>query len=303
MTTDYTRLLDDEIRAFIQRTDDAYPPSSAGAGIEENRRNYDAMCEVFRTPHPAGLTVVDAPVAGVPTRRYTPQVAGAARVVYFHGGGFVLGGLESHDGVCAEIAAGTGLETVAVDYRLAPEHMHPAQFDDALAVARAEGAAAPVVLVGDSAGGNLAAAVAHALRGSGVTVKGQVLIYPGLGGPRGASHVTHAEAPMLTAWEVDTYGGVRFADGERPEEDPTAEPSVDPDMTGLPPTLAIAAECDPLADDATRYAGLLRAAGVEAEAVVEPGLVHGYLRARHMSEKAAASFARVIAAILDFAAR
>jgi len=261
------------------------------------------MCEVFRTPHPAGLTVQDAPVAGVATRRYTPQGQGAVKVIYFHGGGFVLGGLDSHDGVCAEIAAGTGLETVAVDYRLAPVHRHPAQFDDALAVARAEGATAPVVLVGDSAGGNLAAAVAHALRGSDVAVKGQVLVYPGLGGPRGASHVTHAEAPMLTAWEVDTYGGVRFEGERRPEGDPTAEPLVDADMTGLPPTLAIAAECDPLADDATRYAALLRAAGGEAEAVVEPGLVHGYLRARHMSAKAAASFARVLATISDFAAR
>ncbi|MCV6592057.1 MAG: alpha/beta hydrolase, partial [Silicimonas sp.] len=175
-----------------------------------------------------------------------------ASVLFLHGGGFVVGGLDSHDDVCAEICATTGFRVVAVDYRLAPEHKFPAAFVDAWTVARwliETHPDAPVTLVGDSAGGNLAAAVAHHARGRLEGVIGQVLIYPGLGGPRdSASYVTHAEAPMLTAKDIDFYRSILF-DGGEPVGDPTYAPLQDSDFTGLPPTVIITAECDPLSDD------------------------------------------------------
>jgi acetyl esterase len=155
------------------------------------------------------------------------------------------------------------------------------------------------VLAGDSAGANLAAAVAHAARRGGPeAIAGQVLVYPGLGGDRDrGSYLTHALAPMLTRDDILFYGRIRFAEGQDGSGDATALPLHDRDFSGLPPTVVIAAGCDPLADDAPAYAAAIRAAGGRARAVVEPGLVHGYLRARTTVARARASFDRITAAI------
>lgn len=294
---DYARLIDDETWAFIRKTEAAYPPDTATATIPRQREIYNAMCRVFACGRPAGLAVEDAPVAGVPCRHY--GTGGTARVVYLHGGGYVVGGLDSHDEVCAEIAAATGYRLTAVDYRLSPEHLHPAAFEDACAVARAVAAEGlPVVLAGDSAGGNLAAAVAHAARREGLPIAGMVLVYPGLGGPHDrGSMVTHAEAPMLTAADVEFYHGIRAAPGQDILHDPTAFPLADDDFAGLPPVLIVTAQCDPLSDDGRHYCDRIRAAGGKAVWVEEAGLVHGYLRARHSVGRARDGFARIVAGI------
>jgi acetyl esterase len=293
---DYQSLIDAPTWAFIRASEAAYPPDTAALTIADQRRIYDAMCRAFHRGYPQGVIAEDRPIAGVPCRIF----AGAAPAVfYLHGGGFVVGGIDSHDDICAEIRARSGMKVVLADYRLVPEHPHPAAYDDALAVARALLAEGPLLLAGDSAGGNLAAALAHALRGE--KILGQVLIYPGLGGDRDAgSYLIHAQAPMLTRDDVLFYASVRFG-GAEPAHDPTAAPLQDSDFSGLPPTLAIAAECDPLCDDAAAYAAKIRAAGGLAHSVVEPGLVHGYLRARSSVPRAAASFDRVIAALTAFA--
>lgn len=315
---DYTRLIDAETWDFIRATEAFYPPETASYSILRQREIYDAMCRAFHHGHPGGIAVRDAVIGGVACRIYEPasRAPDPATIVYFHGGGFVVGGLDSHDDVCAEICAGTGLPVVSADYRLAPEHRHPAHFDDALAVALAvagagDGAApAPadlpraIVLAGDSAGGNLAASVAHRLRGGDADLRGQILIYPGLGGDRSrGSYRTHAMAPMLTLADVEYYVSVRYADGVEPVQDVTATPLQDSDFTGLPPTIALAAACDPLADDAALYVARIRAAGGRAQFLREPGLVHGYLRARHSVARAGASFARIIAGIRTLAVR
>lgn len=293
---DYQSLIDEPTWAFIRQTESHYPPDTASLGIADQRRIYDRMCQAFRRGYPPGITAQDQLIAGVPCRLYP---GARPTVIYLHGGGFVVGGLDSHDDVCAEIRARTGLAVIAVDYRLCPEHPHPAAYDDCLAVARA--VAGPLLLAGDSAGGNLAAAVAHALRGSGA-VRGQVLIYPGLGGPQGqGSRRTHAHAPMLTAADVAFHAGIRHAGPPPNPPDPTASPLAAADFAGLPPTLAIAAECDPLADDTPAYTAALRAAGGRAHAVIEPGLVHGYLRARATVPRAAASFDLIIQTLGAFA--
>lgn len=290
--TDYDSLIDKPTWEFIRRTETSYPPDTATLTIADQRAIYDRMCRAFHRGYPVGITAEDRPFGGVPCRIY-PGSSGT--VVYFHGGGFVVGGLHSHDDVCAELRAGTGLTVVSVDYRLCPEHPHPAAFEDACAATRAvmSDLPGPHLLAGDSAGGNLAAAVAHRLGRKG-KIAGQVLIYPGLGGDRDAgSYMTHAQAPMLTRDDVLFYAAIRH-DGPEPTPDPTFAPLSDTDFTQLPPTLAIAAECDPLADDATTYAARITAAGGTAQAITEPGLVHGYLRARATVPRAADSFARIV---------
>lgn len=294
---DYQTLIDAPTWAFIEKTNASYPENTATLSIADQRAIYDRMCRLFDTPYPPGVTSHDQPIASVPCRVYPGD---QPTVLYLHGGGYVVGGLHSHDGVCADIRGATGLTVVAADYRLSPEHKHPAAFDDACAVARTLATQGPLILAGDSAGANLAAATCHALRGH-PQIKGQVLIYPGLGGDENrGSYLTHANAPMLTRDDVLFYKGIRHA-GPAPEDDPTVHPLRDTDFTDLPPTLAIAAECDPLADDAQAYAGKIIQAGGRAHSVTEPGLVHGYLRARHSVPRAAASFARITAAITAFA--
>lgn len=290
--SDYPNLIDAPTWAFIRATDAAYPPDTASLTIADQRAIYDRMCRIFHRGYPKGVTAQDVSVAGVACRHYP---GAGPLVIYLHGGGFVVGGLHSHDDVCAEIRATTGLGVLAVDYRLAPEHLHPAAYDDAIAVVSAS--AGPLILVGDSAGGNLAAAVCHGLRGSGVAILGQVLIYPGLGGDRTkGSYVAHAFAPMLTLADVEFYARIRHG-GAEVHGDPSVAPLHDTDFAGLPPTVAIGAECDPLCDDARAYAAAITGAGGRATAWVEPGLVHGYLRARASVPRAAMSFARICDAI------
>lgn len=299
--TDYASLIDAETWAFIRRTDSFYPPDTVDMTVADQRRVYDTMCREFHRGYPPGVSAQDGPMGGVPCRTYSLPGAMPATVVYLHGGGFVVGGLHSHDDVCAEIAAATGFRVVSVDYRLAPEHRHPAHFDDALAATRAVMAAwpGPFLLCGDSAGGNLAAAVAHALRNAGGPQPlGQVLIYPGLGGDRSrGSYFEHAEAPMLTLRDIAFYGKVRFAEGYDPTGDITAQPLHDTRFDGLPPTVIITAQCDPLASDGPAYAAAIAAAGGRAACHEETGLVHGYLRARATVGRARASFARITGAL------
>ncbi|WP_300515284.1 alpha/beta hydrolase [Aliiroseovarius sp.] len=291
---DYKTLIDAETWAFIHRTGEFYPPDATDMSITDQRRVYDEMSAAFRQPKPEGVSCRDRDFSGVPCRLY--QVNGAdTTVVFFHGGGFVVGGLDSHDDVCAEICVRTGFRVLAVDYRLSPEHEHPAAFNDAIAATRhaAETWPGTLLLCGDSAGGNLAAATAHALRGE-IDFAGQVLIYPGLGGDHDAgSYLDHADAPMLTRDEVLYYMAIR-ANGP---DDPTAAPLRDTDFTDLPRTVTVAAECDPLADDARVYAARIAAAGGQAHCIGELGLTHGYLRGRTTVTRARDSFGRIVSAL------
>ncbi len=295
---DYSTYLDAEIRAFIAQTEAHYPADAVDLSIAEQRALYNDLCRAFDQGHPDGVAARDATADGVPVRIYeagSPTVT----VVYYHGGGFVVGGLDSHDSICAEICAGTGYRVVSVDYRLAPEHVHPVSFDDSLAATRwvlttFEGRA---VLVGDSAGGNLAACVAHRLRGETDGISGQLLIYPALASSRDSgSYETHGHAPGLTKADVDFYHKIRAPEGGT-DGDATYLPMEDTDFSGLPHTIIVTAECDPLADDGGLYRDAVNKAGGKAYWINEPGLIHGYLRARVMSEKARASFATVVADI------
>ncbi len=306
-----TEITDPEILAFIEQAAGYYPEGKANLSIPERRRRYDAMAADFRQPRPADVLVTDSTVAGpagpVPQRCYAPNDPRPVTVLYFHGGGFMLGGLDSHDDVCAEIARRTRCPVTAVDYRRTPEHVHPAQYEDSLAAAHAALAMGPVILCGDSAGGNLSAALALALRedpAGGAAIRGQILIYPTLGGERIGlpAYEENAEAPMLTTRDMVFYQELR-AGGPPPDDDPSFFPFAATDYAGLAPCFASTAEADPLRDDGVEYVRRLAAAGVEAWCTVERQLPHGHLRARASSTRARAAFDRILAAIEYFASR
>jgi acetyl esterase len=298
--TDLARWLDPEIRAFIARTDSFYPPTAESMDIADNRRLYDGMCAGFRAPHPADVGVTDDRADAVPIRRYAPcGQPGAATLLYLHGGGFALGGLDSHQDVCAELCHLTSLRVVAADYRLAPEHIYPAALDDAETVYRALAADGPVLVGGDSAGANLAAALCHRSRRLGLArPRGQILIYPSLSrDPLRVAGGRAAEAPMLTASDCALFAA-HYAGGAArlPRGDPEFAPLDATSFTGLAPAAIFAAGYDPLAQDAEDYAAVLNAAGVAVSYRRDPGLVHGWLRARHASRLAGDAFAAVVMA-------
>lgn len=295
MEAKYDTLLDAEMKAYLARCDALYPADAVDLDIAGQRRVYDAMCADFDVGRPEGVTVTDEPYGDVPCRRYDPAAAPAATVVYYHGGGFVVGGLDSHDSICAEICAKTGLRVVAVDYPLAPEFGYPHDFNAACAAYAAIAARwpGPLLVCGDSAGGNLGAAVTGAMRGREIAPKGQVLIYGAFGSDGTLpSYTEHANAPQLTAKDIAFYQTVRPG-GPPPVGDPQYAPLQDTDFSGLPPTLCVSADCDPIASDSEAYVAAITAAGGQADWINEPGLVHGYLRARIMSQKAARSFQRI----------
>ncbi|WP_291728755.1 alpha/beta hydrolase [Leisingera sp. F5] len=295
---DYERLIDEETWDFIQKTGELYPDDAVEMSIEEQRLIYDAMAREFRVPRPDVVSVTDTSANAVPVRVYT--AGDPTRTVLFcHGGGFVVGGLDSHDDVCAEICAQTGYRVVAVDYRLAPEHKHPASFEDAwTALEWVEAAYGKgIVLTGDSAGANLCAAVAHHARGRTEAILGQVLIYGAFGGDvNQGSYIEHAQAPMLTREDVLFYMDIRI-EGEAPKDDPLLIPLADSDFAGLPPTVLVTADCDPVRDDSRDYRDRILEAGGKAHWINEPGLIHGYLRARHTVGRARDSFERISVAI------
>ncbi|WP_199672085.1 alpha/beta hydrolase [Pseudooceanicola sediminis] len=290
-----------EILDFIAQCETFYPADATGASIAQQRAWYDALCVAFGATDASASWSDDIVGGQVPVRRYTPQdLRTDVQLLYIHGGGFVVGSLESHHGICAELAAGVGACLTAVDYRLAPEHLWPAQIEDCdLVLQDFLGRGQQVVLIGDSAGGTLAAGLARRVRDRGLDgLMGQALIYPGLGGDlsRG-SYVSMAEAPGLSTADIRFYRDLLCA----PAGDPEAQPLSASDFSGLAPAYVTGAFFDPLHDDAAEYAGALVRAGVEAWFRSEPQMIHAWLRARHMSPGAAEGFAALIAAIRHLA--
>lgn len=302
---DYDWIIDADTWGWIRKQRELTDTGPGPVTAETRRAAFERAGRHFHPGRPEGVTTqdfsIDGPRGPIACRRYLPASGqGAALIVYYHGGGFVVGGLDSHDDACAGMCAGTGYELVAVDYRMAPEFQHPAFFDDAFAAwkwaaeTEAKGAGRPIVLSGDSAGGTLAAAVSHAARGAAGAPVGQVLIYPSLGGDatRG-SYALNAEAPTLNRADRAFYHSQRDF-SLVPENDPRAYPLRDTDFSGLPMTVCINAQCDPLADDGKDYRDAILKAGGRAISVEEPGLVHGFLRGRHLSARAGAAFGRIV---------
>jgi len=232
-------------------------------------------------------TTIPGPAGPISARIYCPTGdSGSPGLVYFHGGGLVMGSNHSFEPLSRALASASRATVVAVDYRLAPESPQPAQFDDAYAATdwvsrnadRLGVDAARVAVVGDSAGGSLAAAVALAARDrDGPAICAQVLLYPGLDRDMTAPSITAlADAPMLTRDDIDYMHGLVDGDGGAPR-DPYLVPAYASDLSGLPPAIVVTAACDPIHDWGERYAARLRDAGVQTTTTRYPGMYHGFL--------------------------
>ncbi|MFC7474462.1 alpha/beta hydrolase [Dankookia sp. GCM10030260] len=221
-------------------------------------------------------------------RVYTPPGQGPfPLLVFYHGSGFVLCSLDTHDGICRNLSAGAGCVVVSVDYRLAPEHRFPAGLEDCLSATRwcAENAAAlgadaaRLVVGGDSAGGNLAAVVALRLRDEGgPRPVGQMLLYPVTDWhtPGWPSYAENAEGYGLTRATMEWFWGHYLADPAREAAHPHAAPIRAASLAGLPPALVTTAEYDPLRDEGEAYAAKLAEAGVPVACTRWLGLNHGF---------------------------
>lgn len=285
------------------------PPESVNWPLPEQRKGWEDVCRMFRAPRPERLMVEDLDIYGVHVRVYRPPgEAPKPGVIYFHGGGWVLGSCETHDDMCAEMATGADVVVVAVDYRLAPEHRHPAQREDALKVLswmREQGRAlaidpSHIVGAGDSAGGQMTLGLALWLRDHDMPqLKGQALIYPVLGADVDTpSYKRNADAPCLTRsdmiYYLESFLGPR---GSANWTDPYAVPLLAKDLAKLPPAFITVAAHDPLYDDGVMMEAKLKAAGVPVAIRREPALAHSYMRARHGSKPAMAGFEAIVAAV------
>ena len=286
--------LSDALQAFVATTQ-AYAESDPS--ITAQRAAYERMAAAFTPPRPPGLRISELCLDRLPTVRLyrptdLPPATGWPTVLYLHGGGWMLGGLGSHEFITAELALELGALVVAVDYRLAPEHPYPAALDDCLAVwrrLRNGSLGEPVdtsrlLVMGDSAGGNLAAALCLALREAGEPLPcAQVLVYPALGDAQTPSRNSCADAPLLSRTDLDACLAAYLPHaGDR--RDPLALPLRARDFRDLPPAFVAVAEFDPLRDDGERYCEALREADVDVEFFPGAGLVHGALRARGVEE-------------------
>ncbi len=290
--------LDAEIVRFLKDSSRFYPDEPGSRTVEEERHCYDRLCRAYQAPIPDRVLFTDSTVGvgsgDLKIRTYEkPAVETDITILYFHGGGFILGGLESHHSICAEITDRCGYRLIAVDYRLAPEFTWPTQVEDAVDVFLALDRGKTIV-AGDSAGGLLAAAVCISGCDQERRPVGQLLIYPVLGGYQFDydSYRLWSDAPGLSGDDVERYLGL-WAPPPFPWSDPMFAPLSFDRFEKLPPCIAIAAEYDPLRDDARFYVEKLKEAGVTADYFEETGLIHGYLRARHCSAKAGRSFSRI----------
>jgi acetyl esterase len=262
---------------------------SAELGVDGARAEMERAIRVVdfrRVPTRVSDRTIPGPRGEIPVRVYRPRSERVPRpvLVYFHGGGFVVGSIASHDGVCRMLAREADAIVVSVAYRLAPEHKFPAGIEDGLAATRwviahaatFGGNPGAVAVGGDSAGGNLAAVVSHATRGDAVRPMFQLLVYPAVDLTCSMpSHRLFREGYMLTeksiAWYVDNY-----VNDEREKLDPRASPLFASDLGGLPPALVLTAGFDPLRDEGRAYAEKMTAAGTSVEHRLVQGSVHGF---------------------------
>lgn len=272
--------------AILEKVLEAVPfQLTMDGGPDAARERFRALPR--REVHP-GLRVEDRAIEGVPVRIYWPTIAERTPpvVVFFHGGGWVVGDLDTYDGTAREHAVGLGAVVVSVDYRLAPEHPYPAAVDDVWAVTRwvadhaGELGADParIAVAGDSAGGNLAAVVAQLARDAGLDLRAQLLWYPATTWDTTLpSFAENADAPILGRGSVGSFSKLYAGDTDLKDPPATLVPARAASLAGVAPAYIAVAGYDPLRDDGIRYAELLAAAGVPAQVHNADTLVHGYL--------------------------
>ncbi len=283
-------MLDQAFRAMLDAAAAIQMPPLAQLPAEMVRAGYTAQRSGLDLGAPKDLDVRNLEVAGgsgpVKARLYKPQGATGTGpgLVYFHGGGFVIGNLDTHDDFLRRLCKASGVRVLSVDYRLAPEHPFPAAHDDALAATRwafdhaAEIGFDParIAVGGDSAGGNLSACMALELRGDPARkLAFQLLLYPATAMNQDTpSRRALATGYVLTAEVMEWFGG-HYGAGAHPDAK-RAEPVHAADLSGLPPALVVTAGFDPLKDEGKAYAEALNKAGGKAAHIEYPTFVHDF---------------------------
>lgn len=227
--------------------------------------------------------VTDETIAGVPVRSYEPEAQQDGVLVYFHGGGWVVGDRESHDVPCSALAAATRRRVVSVDYRLAPEHRFPAAIHDCLAVTRALAQSARVVVAGDSAGGHLATVVARRCTVDGTPVAAQLLIYPVTDCSKESDSYRRFGTGFFLTAATMRYFVEQFLPTAAERSDPDASPLLAA-PTKLPPAYVLLAECDVLRDEGAAYAERMRSGGTDVTVDEVPGVIHGFFSFQGIAE-------------------
>ena len=284
--------LDPQCAALIEAAAKAGAPFNAGDHVAV-RQAYAATTAAYAYD-PGPLKQVsdmsfEGPGGAVPVRVYRPHTAHATlpALVFFHGGGWVVGDLDTHDHLCRHLAFAGDAVVIAVDYRLAPEHPFPAPLDDCVAAFRGARAnatdlgidASRIAVGGDSAGGNLAAALCLVERDAGHPLPAfQLLIYPAVDFTAdNASLKANATGYLLTSAAMEMFADWYLGD-RAIRHDWRASPQLAVTHAGLPPALVQTAEFDPLRDEGMRYAASLRAAGAPVTHRLYEGMVHGFAR-------------------------
>ncbi|MBC6456989.1 alpha/beta hydrolase [Actinomadura sp. HBU206391] len=300
-------LADAELAAFVRAVRDEPGPSARRLGAPALREAQRARA-LARPAGPPLAMVEDLSAASVAVRLYRPALEPRPLVVFLHGGMWTIGDLESHDRACRRLALGADTAVLAVDFRRAPEHPWPSAVDDAVTVMRwAAGRppelterTGPLVIAGDSSGGNLAALACLRLRDEGGPMPdAQVLIYPN-------TDLTLSQPSVIekgTGWGLDADAVAWGAEQWVPDPALRADPRISPlhaaEPAGLPPALVVTAEHDPLRDEGDAYAVRLSEAGVAVRHRCEPRMIHGFLTLDTVSPAAAQAGERLFADIAD----
>lgn len=287
-------MLHPQARALLRLIEEKGVPATHTLSVAEARAVYRDRRSFTQPEPPPVASVRDlearGPAGPIPLRSYRPAGSHADAalpvLVYYHGGGWVIGDLDTHDTLCRQLANLSGCAVIAVDYRMGPEHRFPAAVDDCIAAARWVRANASALKVdparlavgGDSAGGNLAAVVALAARDSGdLPIAFQLLIYPATDQRRGApSHTTNGQGYLLTR-DTMTWFHDHYITDPAQDLDWRASPLLHTDLARLPPAFVLTAGYDPLRDEGLQYAQKLSEAGNRATLVSFERQIHGFI--------------------------
>jgi acetyl esterase len=290
-------MLDPQARALLDLMIERKVPPTHTLTPEEARRVYLER-RSFSQPAPPPIGEVDdlQTAGGLRLRLYRPPQPGVHSVlVYFHGGGWTIGDLDTHDVLCRQLCAAAGMAVVAVDYRMGPEARFPAAVDDCVEAMRWVRSQAPglgldatrMAVGGDSAGGNLAAVVCLTLRNAGEPQPVfQLLIYPATDMRAVApSHTSNGQGHLLTSDSIAYFRG-HYIDDPALWSDWRASPLLTPDLRGLPPALVLTAGYDPLRDEGRQYADALSAAGNRVQYVCFERQIHGFITMSKLLDEA-----------------
>jgi acetyl esterase len=290
------RLLTPAMSGLLERIRRADRPPFHALTPVAARAAYEAGAEVLEPPRAKLARVDNIPVAGRPARLYAPSHERLPLLLFLHGGGFVVGSLETHDSLCRQLALRSGGAVVALDYRLAPEHRFPAAQDDTWAALqwlaergeRLNLDTRCIAVGGDSAGGTLAAVSAIRARDAGLPLALQLLVTPGTAATDAfASRHLFANGFLLDAATIDWF--FEHAIDRSQRRDWRFAPLEADDLSGVAPACVILAECDPVVDEGIAYADRLRAAGVSVALDLVRGVTHDFIKMGRALKEAGAA--------------